>query len=135
VLLLYGTYQLASKTLHEFALGLRKNARWRRASDGSKGKEPEPLMHFFWRSSQLGVPAEQMVGADDIDFFCELLGAISSHLLISPPISPHLTISSARCSVQSPPMPSPHIPSARCSHCHCSQARWATRWVLTTPFT
>jgi len=76
VLLLYGTYQLASKTLHEFALGLRKHARWRRASDGSKGKEPEPLMHFFWRSSQLGVPAEQMVGADDIDFFCELLGAV-----------------------------------------------------------
>ena len=77
VLMLYGTYPLASKTLHEFAYGMRKTARWRRTHEPEDGREPEPIIHFFWRASQLGVPSNQIVGSEDIDFFCELLGAVA----------------------------------------------------------
>ena len=79
ILLLYGTYPLASKTLAEFATGIRKHARWRRTSIGGR-REPEPIMHFFWRASQLGVPADQSVGSEDIDFFCELLGHVADQV-------------------------------------------------------
>ena len=76
ILLLYGTYPLASKNLAEFATGMRKMARWRRTASGS-GREPDPIMHFFWRASQLGVPPDQAVGSQDLDFFCELLGHVA----------------------------------------------------------
>ena len=76
LLLLYGSAALAHRRLCEFAYGLRV-ARWRRLSEDEHGREPEPILHFFWRASQLGVPSSLVAGNEDIDFFCELLGAVA----------------------------------------------------------
>ena len=34
-------------------------------------------MHFFWRAAQLGVPKAFVVGSEDIEFYCELLGSVA----------------------------------------------------------
>ena len=91
ILMLYGTYNLAAKTIAEFAYGLR-HARWRRTHE-EHGREPEPVMHFFWRAAQLGVPRDQIVGSVDQAWdlrYGTTRGPPSSDLSYPHPKSPYI---------------------------------------------
>ena len=41
-------------------------------------REPEPLLHFFWRAAALGVPEAERASMDELNFYLALLHALEA---------------------------------------------------------
>lgn len=70
MLVLYGFKKLAEHNIVHFAYGLRKY-RYRKTMCG--GREREPVLYTFWQMAQLGVPEDQTIDREELDFLLLIL--------------------------------------------------------------
>jgi hypothetical protein len=71
---LYGIKSLAIKNINSFMYGVRAE---RRRKNAAGVEEEEPMLYFFWKACWHGVPQEERLSHEDVDFYLDLLATLA----------------------------------------------------------